>query len=157
MPTFVKPHVTIITPAFKTVKLSCAYVTGNEMTESKCVHSLFSVLHLVFPLGPLLLSGQSGLTHVFQSFTGVHDKCQSHGGGAVAALPWEAQERGPEEGAAAHEGRSHVQRHQDEIEKLWRGTRGRQNYMMTLTNVSCFSVVYTYIDLAKQGHYHVIE
>lgn len=80
------------------------------------------MLSLVFPLDLLLLPGQSGLAHLLQGLARVHDEGQSHAGRAVAALPWEAQEGGPEEGAAAHEGRSHVERHQDKVQKLWRGS-----------------------------------
>lgn len=64
------------------------------------------------------LPGQPSLTHLLQSFPGVHDEGQGHGGGAVAVLPGETQEGGPEEGAAAHEGGPHVQRHQDKVQKL---------------------------------------
>lgn len=82
--------------------------------------SLFLLLwlSLVFPLGLLLFSCQSGLAHLLQGLTGVHDEGQSHGGSAIAALPGKAQEGGPEEGAAAHEGGPHVQRHQDKVQKL---------------------------------------
>lgn len=76
------------------------------------------VVPSVLPLGLLPFPSEPGLTHLLQSFTRVHDEGQSHAGRAIAVLPREAQEGCPEEGAAAHEGRSHVQRHQDEVEEL---------------------------------------
>lgn len=91
-------------------QLWCACVT---------VHLLLS---LVVPLHPLLLARQPGLPHLLQGLAGVHDESQSHGSGAVAALPREAEEGGPEEGAAAHEGRSQVGRHQAKVQEL-RGQR----------------------------------
>lgn len=93
-------------------------VLRSELKGLNDRRSVPLLLASVLPLGLLLLSGQPGLTHLLQSFTGVHDEGQSHGGGAVAVLPREAQEGGPEEGAAAHEGRPHVQRHQDKVQKL---------------------------------------
>ena len=87
------------------------------------VKLLLLFLPLVFPLGLFLFSGQPGLAYLLQGLTGVHDKGQSHAGSAITALPGEAQEGGPEEGAAAHEGRSHVQRHQDEVQKLGKGQK----------------------------------
>lgn len=75
----------------------------------------------------LLLPGQSGLTHLLQSFTRVHDERERHAGRAVAVLPREAQEGGPEEGAAAHEGGPHVQRHQGEVEELQSGSREEEH------------------------------
>lgn len=77
-----------------------------------------SILSLVAPLHPLLLARQTGLSHLLQGLARVHDEGQGHGSGAVAALPGKAEEGGPEEGAAAHEGRSHVGRHQDEVQEL---------------------------------------
>lgn len=92
---------------------------------------LLLLLSSVFPLGLLLFSCQSGLAHLLQGLTGVHDEGQGHGGSAIAALPGEAQEGGPEEGAAAHEGCSHVQRHQDKVQKL----RGQKTGQDTIRNV----------------------
>ena len=77
-----------------------------------------TLLPLVFPLCLLLFSGQPSLANLLQGLTGVHDEGQSHPGCAIAALPGEAQEGGPEEGAASHEGCPHVQWHQDKVQKL---------------------------------------
>lgn len=100
--------------------LCCACVTVN----------LF-FLSLVVPLPPLLLASQPGLAHLLQGLARVHDEGQSHGGGAVAALPREAEEGGPEEGAAAHEGRSQVGRHQDKVQELW-GQRSQHGFKFQL-------------------------
>lgn len=49
------------------------------------------------------------------------------GGGrrAVAALPGEAEEGGPDEGAAAGEGGAHVQRHQGKVQELGGAEEGQ--------------------------------
>lgn len=108
-------------------KLWCAYLTVchlcfKSVGAAKGLNDRIDALPLalVLPLGFLLLTGQPGLTHILQSFAGVHDKCQSHSGSAIAALSGKAQEGGPKEGAAAHESCPHVQRHQDEVEELKR-------------------------------------
>lgn len=93
------------------LQLWCACVTVHVLLWS-----------LVVPLRSLLFARQSGLSHLLQGLARVHDEGQCHGSRAVAALPGEAEEGGPEEGAAAHEGRSHVGRHQDEVQEL-RGQR----------------------------------
>lgn len=64
------------------------------------------------------LPGQAGLPHLLQSLAGVHDEGQRHADRAVAVLAGEAEEGGPQEGAAAHEGRAHVQRQQREVQQL---------------------------------------
>lgn len=93
------------------LQLGCVCATARRLRLSSVV-----------PLHPLLLARQSGLSHLLQRLARVHDEGQCHGCGAVAALPGEAEKGGPEEGAAAHEGRPHVGRHQDEVQEL-RGQR----------------------------------
>lgn len=105
--------------------------------------SICSFVSSVVPLHPLLLARQPGLSHLLQGLARVHDEGQRHGGRAVAALPGEAEEGGPEEGAAAHEGRSHVGRHQDEVQEL-RGQR--------LANHSSHNMVFQ-ISTAQQDFY----
>lgn len=134
-----------LTPAFKIHKLSCAYMTNRQYILSLRFTGLSkpktlcppvkaqrpercdtlspptptaTLVPSVLPLGLLPFPSEPGLTHFLQSFTWVHDEGQSHASRAVTALPGEAQEGCPEEGAAAHEGRSHVQRHQDEVQEL---------------------------------------
>lgn len=97
-----------------------------------CVTVHLFRLPSVVPLHSLLFARQSGLSHLLQGLSRVHDEGQRHGSRAVAALPGEAEEGGPEEGAAAHEGRSHVGRHQDEVQEL-RGQR------LTVRVTTCFS------------------
>lgn len=80
----------------------------------------FLPLSLVVPPLKHPLPCQAGLAHLLQGLPGVQDKGQSHGGGAIAALPGETEEGGPEEGAAAHEGRPHVERHQNKVQELKR-------------------------------------
>lgn len=55
--------------------------------------------------------------HWLVLFVGEHP-FQGSAGRAVAALLWEAQEDGPDEGTAAGERGPHVQRHQGKVQKL---------------------------------------
>lgn len=94
-------------------------LVSKSKTRPSCEPTLKGLHpHLVFPLGLLPFSGQPGLAHLLEGLTRVHDEGQGHTGSAITTLPGEAQEGGPEEGAAAHEGRPHVQRHQDKVQKL---------------------------------------
>lgn len=82
------------------------------------VSPAFLPLSLIFPSLEHSLPCQTGLPHLLQGLARVQDEGQSYGSGAVTALPGETEEGGPEEGAAAHEGCSHVQRHQNKVQKL---------------------------------------
>lgn len=100
---------------FQSVIANClGKVNLKSLNDSKS-RGIFLVLLLLFFLGLLLFSSQPRFTHLLQGLAGVHDEGKRHSSSAITILTREAQEGCPEEGAAAHECCSHVQRHQHKV------------------------------------------
>lgn len=85
-------------------------------------------------IAPLLLGVRRPLCRFsLVLFLGKHPR-QGRSRRAVAALSGEAEESGPDEGAAAGEGGPHVQRHQGEVQKL-RGAEGAEEQVSAQTRL----------------------
>lgn len=84
---------------------------ASVLSRFRCYRSLFGGIDLLLGVHVLRCG------FCFTLFRREHP-CQSSSSCAVAALPWEAEEGGPNEGAAAGEGGPQVQRHQGEVHKL---------------------------------------